>query len=333
MASLTRTRTFSSSAYPDLAPLTRVQANDIPNVPLPPSRSPSLSSFASASSWSSTFSYAHQGNDEHLDFHASDAIARNVRQTMLRAGDGVRPVRPLMRAGAIRLRRANIDIDGVPLPRNEAPWYTISAEAAARNRARMIQANERLAQWREVRHWRGRCCGGVRRAYTENREVDDSEEGMSTATTAVGRASPLRWSSSVSSVWGSASSSDSDSDSDDVRSSSTLGNGDDDEDEDEEWETDSGANDSESGSESGYASETASEEGAEAQEAPPRPVSPPVPCTEAEGRRRVRRTLLWEGPHDEIVRLVPEHGRIVDLVWWPDSYPRELLEDLYDSYL
>ena len=109
--------------------------------------------------------------------------------------------------------------------------------------------------------------------------------------------------------------------------------GDDDEDEDEEWETDSGANDSESGSESGYASETASEEGAEAQEAPPRPVSPPVPCTEAEGRRRVRRTLLWEGPHDEIVRLVPEHGRIVDLVWWPDSYPRELLEDLYDSYL
>jgi hypothetical protein len=110
-----------------------------------------------------------------------------------------------------------------------------------------------------------------------------------------------------------------------------------------EHETDSGANDSDSDSESESESESWSTSAnasgpaaeADAQEAPqpqpPRPMSPPVPCTEAEGRRR-RRIPLREGPHDEIVRMVPQPGRILDLVWWSADYPRYLLEDLYKEY-
>ncbi|KAK5568591.1 hypothetical protein LTR43_005576 [Exophiala xenobiotica] len=267
MDSLTRTRTLSSSSstsssstttYTELAPLFRVRANDIPNIPLPPSRRPSQSSFASAFDWSlPTFSHASPVNDEHLSFHASDAIEGDVHQTMgLRFrddNDGVRHVRPPL------MRTTNIDIDGVPLSRNVATWTPP-------------------------------------RGY-----YDYSDDG----------------------------------------------DGDDDYDYDydynyfdySEHETDSGANDSDSESESeseswstsANASGPAADADAQGTPQPPRPISPPVPCTEAEGRRR-RRIPLREGPHDEIVRMVPEPGRILDLVWWPADYPRDLLEDLYKEY-
>ncbi|KAK7888371.1 hypothetical protein LTR67_008717 [Exophiala xenobiotica] len=257
MDSLTRTRTLSSSSssssssttYTELAPLFRVQANDIPNIPLPPSRRPSQSAFASAFDWSlPTFSHASPVNDEHLSFHASDAIEGDVHQTMgLRFhddNDGVRHVRPPL------MRTTNIDIDGVPLPRNVATWTPP-------------------------------------RGYYDYSDDGDDDYDYS------------------------------------------------------EHETDSGANDSDSESESESESESwstsamasgpAADADAQGTPQPPRPMSPPVPCTEAEGRRR-RRIPLCEGPHDEIVRMVPEPGRILDLVWWPADYPRDLLEDLYKEY-